>query len=86
MASAIPKEKPVELNSLKTNYFSKESGDGSESENGRQEEPRARTRAHRSDRISDINSINKNINKITKYNFFILLLSNINFFFWNYNK
>ena len=63
MASAIPKEKPVELNSLKTNYFSKESGDGSESENGRQEEPRARTRAHRSDRISDINSINKNINK-----------------------
>lgn len=63
MASAIPKEKPVELNSLKTNYFSKESGDGSESENGRQEEPRARTRAHRSDRISDINLINKNINK-----------------------
>ena len=63
MASAIPKEKPVELNSLKTNYFSKESGDSSESENGRQEEPRARTRAHRSDRISDINSINKNINK-----------------------
>ena len=63
MASAIPKEKLVELNSLKTNYFSKESGDGSESENGRQEEPRARTRAHRSDRISDINSINKNINK-----------------------
>ena len=63
MASAIPKEKPVELNSLKTNYFSKESGDGSESENGRQEEPRARTRAHRSDRISDVNSINKNINK-----------------------
>ena len=63
MASAIPKETPVELNSLKTNYFSKESGDGSESENGRQEEPRARTRAHRSDRISDINSINKNINK-----------------------
>ena len=63
MASAIPKEKPVELNSVKTNYFSKESGDGSESENGRQEEPRARTRAHRSDRISDINSINKNINK-----------------------
>ena len=63
MASAIPKEKPVELNSLKTNYFSKESGDGSESENGRKEEPRARTRAHRSDRISDINSINKNINK-----------------------
>ncbi|WP_373217171.1 hypothetical protein [Parasutterella excrementihominis] len=61
MASAIPKEKPVELNSLKTNYFSKESGDGSESENGRQEEPRARTRAHRSDRISDINLINKNI-------------------------
>ena len=63
MASAIPKEKPVELNSLKTNYFSKESSDGSESENGRQEEPRARTRAHRSDRISDINLINKNINK-----------------------
>ena len=63
MASAIPKEKPVEFNSLKTNYFSKESSDGSESENGRQEEPRARTRAHRSDRISDINSINKNINK-----------------------
>ena len=61
MASAIPKEKPVELNSLKTNYFSKESSDGSESENGRQEEPRARTRAHRSDRISDINLINKNI-------------------------
>ena len=63
MASAIPKEKPVELNSLKTNYFSKESSDGSESENGRQEEPRARTRAHRSDRISDNNLINKNINK-----------------------
>ena len=63
MASAIPKEKPVEFNSLKTNYFSKESSDGSESENGRQEEPRARTRAHRSDRISDINLINKNINK-----------------------
>ena len=63
MASAIPKEKPVELNSLKTNYFSEESRDGSESENGRQEEPRARTRAHRSDRISDINLINKNINK-----------------------
>ena len=67
MASAIPKEKPVELNSLKTNYFSKESRDGSESENGRQEEPRAHarvcTRAHRSDRISDINLINKNINK-----------------------
>ena len=60
MASAIPKEKPVELNSLKTNYFSKESGDGSESENGRQEEPRARTRAPIG---SDINSINKNINK-----------------------
>ena len=59
MASAIPKEKPVELNSLKTNYFSKESSDGSESENGRQEEPRARTRAHRSDRISDNNLINK---------------------------
>ena len=63
MESAIPKEKPVELNSLKTNYFSKESSDGSESENGRQEEPRARTRAHRSDRISDNNLINKNINK-----------------------
>ena len=63
MASAIPKEKPVEFNSLKTNYFSKESSDGSESENGRQEEPRARTRAHRSDRISDNNLINKNINK-----------------------
>ena len=63
MASAIPKEKPVEFNSLKTNYFSKESSDGSESENGRQEEPRARTRAHRSDRISDINLPNKNINK-----------------------
>ena len=63
MASAIPKEKLVELNSLKTNYFSKESSDGSESENGRQEEPRARTRAHRSDRISDNNLINKNINK-----------------------
>ena len=63
MASAIPKEKPVELNSLKTSYFSKESSDGSESENGRQEEPRARTRAHRSDRISDNNLINKNINK-----------------------
>ena len=64
MANAIPKEKPVELNSLKTNYFSEESRDGSESENGRQEEPRARTRAHRSDnRISDINLINKNINK-----------------------
>ena len=67
MASAIPKEKPVELNSLKTNYFSEESRDGSESENGRQEEPRAHarvcTRAHRSDRISDINLINKNINK-----------------------
>ena len=63
MASALPKEKPVELNSLKTNYFSKESRDGSESENGRQEEPRARTRAHRSDRISDINLINKNNNK-----------------------
>ena len=31
--------------------------------NVQQEEPRARTRAHRSDRISDINSINKNINK-----------------------
>ena len=62
-ASAIPKEKPVEFNSLKTNYFSKESSDGSESENGRQEEPRARTRAHRSDRISDNNLINKNINK-----------------------
>jgi len=62
MASAIPKEKPVEFNSLKTNYFSKESSDGSESENGRQEEPRARTRAHRSDRISDNNLINKNIN------------------------
>ena len=64
MANAIPKEKPVELNSLKTNYFSEESRDGSESENGRQEEPRVRTRAHRSDnRISDINLINKNINK-----------------------
>ena len=63
MANAIPKEKPVELNSLKTNYFSEESRDGSESENGRQEEPRARTRAHRSDRISDNNLINKNINK-----------------------
>ena len=63
MASAIPKEKSVEFNSLKTNYFSKESSDGSESENGRQEEPRARTRAHRSDRISDNNLINKNINK-----------------------
>ena len=63
MASAIPKEKPVEFNPLKTNYFSKESSDGSESENGRQEEPRARTRAHRSDRISDNNLINKNINK-----------------------
>ena len=63
MASAIPKEKPVEFNSLKTNYFSKESSDGSESENGRQEEPRARTRAHRSDRISDNDLINKNINK-----------------------
>ena len=63
MASAIPKEKPVEFNSLKTNYFSKESSDGSESENGRQEEPRARTRAHRSDRISDNNLINKIINK-----------------------
>ena len=67
MASAIPKEKPVELNSLKTNYFSEESRDSSESENGRQEEPRAHarvcTRAHRSDRISDINLINKNINK-----------------------
>ena len=63
MASAIPKEKPVEFNSLKTNYFSKESSDGSESENGRQEEPRARTRVHRSDRISDNNLINKNINK-----------------------
>ena len=32
-------------------------------ENVQQEEPRARTRAHRSDRIPDINSINKNINK-----------------------
>ena len=63
MANAIPKEKPIGLNSLKTNYFSEESRDGSESENGRQEEPRARTRAHRSDRISDINLINKNINK-----------------------
>ena len=64
MANAIPKEKPVELNSLKTNYFSEESRDGSESENGRQEEPRVRTRAFRSDnRISDINLINKNINK-----------------------
>ena len=31
--------------------------------NVQQEEPRARTRAHRSDRISDINLINKNINK-----------------------
>ena len=31
--------------------------------NVQQEEPRARTRAHRSDRISDMNSINKNINK-----------------------
>ena len=31
--------------------------------NVQQEEPRARKRAHRSDRISDINSINKNINK-----------------------
>ena len=31
--------------------------------NVQQEEPRARTRAHRSDRISDINSINKKINK-----------------------
>lgn len=63
MASAIPKEKPVELNSLKTNCFSEERRDSGESENGRQEEPRARTRAHRSDRISDINLINKNINK-----------------------
>ena len=31
--------------------------------NVQQEEPRARTRAHRSDRISDSNLINKNINK-----------------------
>ena len=31
--------------------------------NVQQEEPRARTRAYRSDRISDINLINKNINK-----------------------
>ena len=65
MASAIPKEKPVELNSLKTNCFSEERRDSGESENGRQEEPRARTRAHRSDRISDINLINKALFRVS---------------------
>ena len=33
-----------------------------------------------------ITNVNKTINIIIKYNLFILLLPNINFFFWNYNK
>ena len=43
--------------------------------NVQQEEPRARTRAHRSDRISDINLINKNINKLKVSQLFVLYAS-----------
>ena len=64
MANAIPNDRSTEFNSLKNNYFSEGRRNADKTGVGRQEEPRACTRAHRSDNpISDINLINKNINK-----------------------
>ena len=51
------------LNPLGHRFFQEKADMIENPGNVQQEEPRARTRAHRSDRISDINLINKNINK-----------------------